>query len=305
MADMGRGPAWGVSVATALFVMACHPVERHVHYIGPETGFMKVNTRLDCPETSGDLTRAGVSGDGLFCTYTGPNDETVSLQLRPLAGAAPQAVMAQLETQLTRESGLTELAPPAPPTPPAPPVTKAKDWDAGGHAKSDDDKDDDDNDDDSASKKDASNDDHTNINLPGVHISTHGDKADVSLPGISIHANGDNAEVHAGLWGRSATIESRDGRSMIRVGHADPSGVDSTLIVTSDNPGPTGYRAIGYVAKGPPGGPLVIATFKAKSGDHSEHLAGNSLKKLLNINVHQGFGWFSDAAAGGEKDATP
>jgi len=210
--------------------------------------------------------------------------------------------MAKLETQLTRESGLTELGPPAPPTPPAPPVAKVKDWDAGGRTKSDDD----DDDDDSASKKGASNDDHTNINLPGVHISTNGDKADVSLPGISIQANGDNAEVHAGLWGHSATIESRDGRSTIRVGHADPSGVDSTLIVTTDNPGPTGYRAIGYVAKGPPAGPLVIATFKAKSGDRSEHdLAGNGLKKLVNLNVHQGFGWFSDAAADGDKDAKP
>jgi len=287
----------------ALFVCACHPVQRHVHYIGPETGFMKVNTRLDCPETSGDLTRSGAAADGLSCTYSGPNDETVSLQLMALAGSAPQALLGRLETQLKTDSGLTGLGPPAPPRPPAAPAAKAKDtdWDAGGRAKTDDDKDDDD-DHDEASKKDASNDDHTNINLPGVHISTNGDKADVSLPGISIHANGDKAEVHAGWWGHKATIEGRDGGATIRVGRADQSGVDSMLIVSSDRPGPAGYRTVGYVAKGPPAGPLVIATFKAKSDDHREHdLAGDGLKKLVTLNVQQGFGW----VVGADKGAKP
>jgi hypothetical protein len=276
-------------------------VQRHVHYIGPETGFMRVNTRLDCPETSGDLTRSGVAADGLSCTYTGPKEEAVSLQLTPLAGAAPQVLLSRLETQLKNDSRLAELTPPAPPLPPTPPGIKAKDWDPGGHAKGDDDKDDDD-DDDSASKKVASDDDHTNVNLPGVHISTNGDKADVSLPGISIHANGDKAEVHAGWWGRSATIEGRDGGATIRVGRADQSGVDALLLVVSDSPGPTGYRTIGYMAKGPAAGPLVIASFKTKSDSHSDHdLARDGLKKLVNLNVQQGFGWVVDA----DKSAKP
>jgi len=301
---MGRAARLSVSSAMALLACACHPVQRHVHYMGPETGFMTVNTRLDCPEASGDLTRSGVAADGLSCTYAGPNDETVSLQLTPLAGVAPQDVLAKVETQLKADTGLPVIAPPTPPTPPAPPSAKAKDWDAGGHAKPDDDKDDDD-DDDSASKKDASS-DHTNINLPGVHISTNGDKADVSLPGLSIHANGDKAEVHAGLWGHSATIEGHDGGATIRIGHADKSGVDSVLILASDDPSPAGYRRVGYVAKGPPAGPLVIATFKAKSGDHDDrHLADDGVKKLVDLNVHQGFGWFSDATVGADKDAKP
>jgi hypothetical protein len=301
MVDMGRSLGWSVSAVAALFVYGCHPVERHVHYIGPETGFMKVNDRLDCPQTSGDLTRSGMSADGLSCTYAGSNDESVSLQLTPLAGAAPQAVLAKLETQLKTDSGLTEFSPPTQPTPP--PAAKSKDWDTGGRAKGEDDSDDKDDDDDSAaSKKHAANDDHTNINLPGLHISTNGDKADVSLPGISIHANGDKAEVHTGWGGRSATIEGHDGGATIRVGRADQYGVDSMLIVTCDHPGPTGYRTIGYVAKGPSAGPLVIATFKSKSDNHSEHdVAGDSVKKLVNLNVRQGFGWFSDA----DKDAKP
>jgi len=266
---------------------------------------MTVNTRLDCPETSGDLTRSGVSADGLSCTYNGPNDETVSLQLTPLAGLMAQDILAKVETQLKTDTGLPALAPPTPPTPPAPPSAKTKDWDAGGHAKPDEDKDDDDDDNNSASKKDASS-DHTNINLPGVHISTNGDKADVSLPGISIHANGDKAEVHAGLWGHSATIEGHDGGATIRVGHADRSGVDSVLILASDDPSAAGYRRVGYVAKGPPAGPLVIATFKAKSGDHDDRrLADDGVKKLVDLNVHQGFGWFSDGNAGADKDAKP
>jgi hypothetical protein len=290
-----------------LFAAACHPVQRHVHYIGPETGFMKVNTRLDCPETSGDLMRSGVAADGMSCTYTGPNDETVSLQLTPLAGAAPQAVLTRFETQLKGDAGLADVAPPTPPPPPAPPKASAKAWDAGAakHSDDDDDKDDDDKSDTAASADDSDG-GHTKIDLPGVHIATDGDKADVQLPGLSIHANGDNAQVQAGWWGHKATIESHDGATTIRVGHADGSGVDAMLILTSDSPGPAGYRAVGYVAKGPPAGPLVIATFKTKSENHSQHnLAGDGTKKLVQLNVHQGFGWFSDAAAGDDKDAKP
>jgi hypothetical protein len=274
-----------------------------VHFIGPESGFMQVNARLDCPERSGDLTRSGAAADGMSCTYVGPGDETVALQLTPLSGAEPQAVLTKIETQLKVDAGLAGIAPP-PPAPPAP-AAKAKDWDAGGQAKDDDDKDDDDSHV-AASDEDASSRDHTKIDLPGLHISTNGDKADVSLPGLSIHANGDKAQVHAGWWGRSATIEGHDGGATIRIGRADKSGVDSMLIMTSDSPGPSGYRTVGYLAKGPPAGPLVIAVFKAKSDHHSDHdLAGDGLKKLMRHNVHQGFGWFSEAAAGADKDAKP
>jgi hypothetical protein len=229
------------------------------------------------------------------------------LTLTPLADADPQAVLTRLEAQLEGDTGLSALAPPAPPQPPAPSAAKAKDWDAGGHAKTDDDKDDDDDDDEaSAPKKGATTNDHTKIDLPGVHISTNGDKADVSLPGISIHANGDNAEVHAGWWGHSATIVGNDGGATIRLGRADSSGVDCMMFVKTNRPGPTGYRSTGYIAKGPPGGPLVIATFKAKSEHQNDHdPAGDGVKALVQINVHQGLGWFSDDTARGGKDAKP
>jgi hypothetical protein len=321
MAAMRRGAGWGLG-ATGLILAACHPVEHrdHLRFIGPETGFMQVNARLECPETAGDLTRSAVAADGLSCSYSGPNDETVALQLTPLAGATPQAVLARLETQLKTDTGLTDLAPPTPPPPPPPPgakapgakVADAKDWDAGASASSDDsdDNDHDDKDDDdkgpAPTNREGAKGDHTKIDLPGLHISTNGDKADVSLPGLSIRANGDHAEVHAGWWGRSATIEGHDGGATIRIGRADRSGVDSMLIVSSDQPSPAGYRAIGYVAKGPPEGPLVVALFKAKSGRHSQHdLAGDGVKKLMQLNVRQGLGWFSDTSAGADRDAKP
>jgi hypothetical protein len=323
MAAMGRASSGGVAAATVWVLAACHPVEHrgHLHFIGPDTGFMQVNARLECPQTSGDLTRSAVAADGLSCTYNGPNAETVSLQLTPLGGAGPQAVLARLETQLKTDTGLADVAPPAPPPPPPPPGAKAaeakgpeaKDWDAGGASASSDDSDDNDHDDQdddgkgpAPANREGTKGDHTKIDLPGLHISTNGDKADVSLPGLSIHANGDHAEVHAGWWGRSATIEGHDGGATIRIGRADRSGVDSVLIVSSDQPSPTGYRAIGYVAKGPPEGPLVVALFKAKSDQHSQHdLAGDGLKKLVQLNVRQGLGWFSDPSAGADRDAKP
>ena len=314
MADTGRRPKWGVSMAAALVLGACHPVERHIHYARPDTGFMKVDARLDCPQTSGDLTRTGMVADGSSCTYSGPNDETVSLQLTPLAGATPQAVLAKLETQLKAESGLGGVTPPAPPSPPTPPNPQAKDWDAGRTHQSDDDDDDNDDKSDAASAasdkgsshSDSERDGHTKIDLPGLHISTNGDKADVSLPGLSIHANGDNAQVQAGWFGRHATMEGGDGGATIRLGGASQSGVDAILMIASDRPGPTGYRTVGYIAKGPPAGPLVVAAFKAKSGHHADHdLAMHGLKKLVQINVHQGLGWFSDPAVDADKGAKP
>jgi hypothetical protein len=263
---------------------------------------MQVNARLDCPETSGDLTRSGVASDGATCTYTGPGDEVVSLQLTPLGGGPPQAVLSRLEMRLKSDTGLTSLAPSAPLPPPTPPVVKGKDWDASTQVKDDDDRDDDDDDHDSAASKTPRRDDHAQIDLPGLHISTHGDTADVSLLGLSIHADGDDAQVHAGGWGRSATIEGHDGGATLRIGRADQTGVDSMLIVTSDRPGPNGYRTVGYVAKGPPAGPLVIAAFKAKGDNHAGHdLAGDGLKKLVQLNVHRGLGWLSDS----DKDAKP
>lgn len=304
MVETRRLAARGVWMATAIAVVACHPVEHrgNIHFVGPDTGFMQVNAKLDCPDTSGNLTRSAMSADGASCTYNGPNDETVSLRLVPLGGAAPQAVLTNLEAQLKSDSGLAAVGPPPPPPPPAPPTPKGKDWDAGGNHQGDDDSDKDDDDDSDKASSDSDG-GHTTINLPGVHIATHGDKADVSIPGLSIHANGDKAEVNAGWFGRNATIEGRDGGATIRIGRADQSGVDSMLIITSDQPGPTGYRTVGYLAKGPPAGPLVVAAFKAKNARHNENdLAGDGLKTLVKLNVHQGLGWFSNSA---DKDAKP
>jgi len=304
MADMRWASKGGVSAAMALAVCACHPVEHKggVRFLGPDSGFMQVNTRLDCPETSGDLTRSGMSADGKSCAYTGPNDEAVSLQLVPLAGVPPQLMLTKMETQLQGDTGLTGLTPPEPPSPPPPPAGKAKDWDAGSQAKSDDDNDDDDES--KASNKAGADRDNAKIDLPGLHISANGDKADISLPGISIHANGDKAEVHAGWLGRNATIEGNDGGAVIRIGHADQSGVDSMMFMTSNHPGPTGYRTIGYIAKGPPAGPMLIATFKTKSENRNEHdPAGDGVKKLINLNAFQGFGWHVDTESDGDKGA--
>jgi hypothetical protein len=305
MVRLGRLAVGGVLVTTAMTAVACHPVERrgHIHFVGPESGFMQVNAKLDCPDTSGDLTRSAVSMDGTTCTYTGPSEESVSLQITPLMGAPPQTVLSKLESQLRGDAGLATFAPP--PAPPAPPPQKAKDWDAGrdNQDADDNDKDDDDDSDHASSDKDGPKSGHTHIDLPGVHISANGDKADVQLPFLSIHANGDNAQVQAGWFGRHATIEGHDGGAVIRVGRADESGVDSMLIVASDKPGPSGYRTVGYLAKGPPSGPLVIAAFKAKGERHSEHdLAGDGLKRLVALNVHQGLGWFSNSA---DPDAKP
>jgi hypothetical protein len=300
MSSVWRRLGQGAGLAAASLGVACHPVERgHIHFVGPQSGFMQVAAKLDCPVHSHDLTRASVAADGASCTYDGPNEETVSLRLQPLAGATPEAVLAKWEGQLKSDAGPGSFTPSSEPTTADRLDPHAKDGDAGDARHNEvDDKDN--------SDKDAADHGRTKIDLPGVHISTDGDKADVSLPGLSIHANGDNAQVKAGLWGHSASIAGNNGGAMIRIGRADKSGVDAMMMLVSDAPGPTGYRTVGYVAKGPPTGPLVIATFKSKSYDHHDHNdAGDGVKKLVNLNVHQGFGWVSDSADGAGKGAQP
>ncbi|MGI9168967.1 MAG: hypothetical protein ACR2FH_02155, partial [Caulobacteraceae bacterium] len=59
------------------------------------------------------------------------------------------------------------------------------------------------------------------------------------------------------------------------------SGIRRSFILASDNPGPGGYKTVGYEARGPVGGPLVVASAKAKSDDNLK----DDMRDLLRLNV--------------------
>lgn len=246
--------------AAALALGGCHPAKlrdmpRHFGWTAPE--HMRAVSRLDCPDREGRLDRTGAAADGQSCSYSGPGEEAVTLTLAALDGATPQSVLAPQEAQLRTMV----------------PISTTGADSVSIHARSDD----------------AHGDDQANIDLPGLHIHANGDKAQVQLPGVSINADGDNAHVNTGWGGMSnVVVDAHSGGAVIRAGQTDSRGTDMMLVFASDTPGPNGERAVGYIARGPALGPLVVATFRSKTRDHGDHDRfddRSDVSRLVNLNV--------------------
>jgi hypothetical protein len=133
-------------------------------------------------------------------------------------------------------------------------------------------------------------------------------RVDIDLPGIHIHAAGNDksdngsGDVHIGRDvtisdggntvttsndGGSVDIRAHDKGAEVRVdeGHGN---VRRDFILASDTPGPNGFRVAGYSARGPEGGPLVVASLLAKTDDHDR--LDEDIHELLRDNVG-GNGW--------------
>jgi hypothetical protein len=213
---------------------------------------------LDCPDSQGDLTRKSAATDGKTCVYATDGGDQVTLQLVSLDGGDARSAMAPIEARLKTEVPVVTDAPKLPSPP--------------GGGWGDDDKD--------VTVKDHSHGDHdrVDIDLPGIHIHSSGDgHANVDAAGVHVHANdGDHdhhdhgeghADVRIGDGHDGVTINAGDGGAQIRVDEGG-SGIRARYILASDNAGPHGYKVAGYEARGPSGGPIVVATLLSKSDDH-------------------------------------
>lgn len=232
--------------------------------------------KLTCPQKQGDLTLVSTAPDGQSCAYQGRNAE-VSLRLVPLSGGDAEAALAPIETELKTLMPAIRSAAPAP---------------ANGGKRPD----------------------GAKISLPGIKIDAHDKGADVKIGGLSINANDGSAEVKV-----SKNINIRDGESVRRIReqtsggrstvsvsasdgeegdtdiHANDAGAEirhrrrgdgvrATLILASDKAA-SGYRVVGYEARGPKGGPLAVAVVKAKGRDGSDHDVFEDMKMLVRRNV--------------------
>jgi len=116
---------------------------------------------------------------------------------------------------------------------------------------------------------------NVNIALPGVSIHAGEDKANISVGGLHIDADGESDSVHMqgghGPFDRHGrfTVDANDGGAIIR-SRAGGRDVRASLILASDHPGPQGWKVVGYEARGPRSGPLVVATVKIKSDEHDD-----------------------------------
>ena len=255
----------------ALGASACAPRVDYAH-----------RTALDCPDRQGELDRVSISPDRKTCVYRAADGVDVTLQLTPVSNGDANATLAAVEAsllgpaaapsagQLAADKTAGVPVPPAPPAPPAPPSgdaarvaqeaaqdargsgAKDEDWDAGDHKAV------------VVIGKGGvtADEDHANIDLPGLHIKADGGNARVDVGGVHINANDTEATVHV----------VREVRLRGQAFSRHKNGLRATFIAKRDNL-PDGYRFVGYQASGPKTGPLTIAVVKSRQ----ELEDGNSL----------------------------
>lgn len=250
-----------------LALAACSPkveVTHKEHAAPGKRAPLRVISKLDCPERQGELTRVSAAADGQACVYAGQNAE-VTLTLVALNGGDAEAALAPIETEL--KTLMPAMKAPAPPPPP------------GGKRRGE----------------------SAKISLPGVKIDAHDKGADIRIGGLTINANDGSAEVKVAKNvtqrgdGSNVSVKSSNDEEGDTEIHATDDGaqirqrrggdgVRATLILASDK-STSGYRVVGYEARGPKGGPLAVAVVKAKGRDGSDHDIFEDMKTLVRHNV--------------------
>ena len=259
---------------------------------GPK-GVLKVIDTLQCPETIGVLTRKGTAhAGGATCLYSGPRGAEVTLQLVTLSDQAADAVLQRFETTLAADMPHTtaELRASA---------DAARAQSAADEARVQADL--------AAVAADAAAveahaaaaaADSAHVRVPGVAVDAEGDRARVRLPGMSVDADGDKASVRIGGFSinaddssqsvdisssdESVSVQAHDDAAEIRT-RAPGEATRRTYILTDRTPADEGWRLVGFEARGPVGGPIVIATVRAKDRDSDGVF--DSAKDLVALNV--------------------
>lgn len=210
---------------------------------------MTVGAVLDCPSSVGRLDRTAQAADGQSCDYAGGAGEQVSLRRISLSGQDAETALSPIEA---------ELRPLIPPRQGPSPVD--------------------------VDTEDAPSSQHAKVDLPGIHVDAQGDKAEVHVFGVTVNANGANANVNLGGGDEGTSVQAGLNGAEVRVRDIDGSNALLALVLATDQPGPSGYHAVGYLARGPATGPLVTAVFKATEG-REDWRGDRDLNRLLRLNV--------------------
>ncbi|MDP2764035.1 MAG: methyltransferase type 11 [Brevundimonas sp.] len=251
-------------------------------------GVLKVVEALQCPQTMGSLTRKGsASAEGTVCTYVGPRGAEVSLHLVPLDGVTPAEVLKAFEQRLSGDlpravEALDEAA--------AAEAVEAEAAMAETASSAE-----------SAADPAATGGDRASVRAPGVNIEAQGDDATVRLPGLQIETRGDKASVRSGGFhidaddsdgsarisgssgdGDNVSINARDNAAEIRASTGGEA-TRTSWILTDNRASESGWRLVGYEARGPVGGPLVVATVRSR--DTNRNRAFEDAKDLVALNV--------------------
>jgi hypothetical protein len=142
--------------------------------------------------------------------------------------------------------------------------------------------------------------DRAQVSAPGLHVDAQGDKATIRLPGLRINADGDRADIRIGgltiraddssssshvnvtTDDETVVINATDGAARIRTSSPGEA-VRATFLMSADRNSDSGWRTVGYEARGPVGGPIVVATVRSKDRDESRLF--EAAKALVTLNV--------------------
>ncbi|MBU1346186.1 MAG: methyltransferase type 11 [Alphaproteobacteria bacterium] len=260
---------------------------------GPTGGVLKVIETLQCPEAIGVLTRKGSAhSGGDVCVYSGPRGAEVSLHLIKLDNQTADSVLVRFEADLAadmphtsadlRASAEAERARAAAETARVQAdIAQVAAETARAEAEAS-----------------ASSSGTARIQGPGMRIESDGDRADVRLPGMSVQTGGDRASVRFGGFSieaddsnqtarisssdDSVSIEAHDDAAQIRT-RAAGDAIRTTYLLTDNRPADAGWRMVGYEARGPAGGPIVVATVRSKDRDSDGVF--DSAKDLVALNI--------------------
>lgn len=237
------------------------------------SGVLRVVETLQCPQTLGSLTRKGsASAQGTVCTYGGPRGAEVILHLVSLSGTDSTAALKTFEDRLSASLPQAVAG-----------IRAQKSATASASAEAT-----------------SSSGDSASIQAPGVDIQAEGDKATVRLPGISIDADGEDASVNIGGFqveakgdGTTVDVQSDDGGDSVSVQANDAATVVRTSaagnatranwILTDNRPSVEGWRLVGYEARGPAGGPIVVVSVRSKDREGDDVF--DDAKALVTLNV--------------------
>ena len=238
-------------LAAAGAMLGLAACERTVERAKTETddaATLRTISKLDCPQKQGELTLTSAAADGKTCAYAMDGAE-VTLRLVALTNGDARAALDPIEAEL---KGLI------------PPPRKG----AGATASVD------------AQDKSGNGGDKAEINFPGLHIKADDDGADIRLGNIKIDADDDGAEVKVG---NETVVNATDKGAEIRT---LKSGEDfrSTYILASDKDA-NGHRVVGYEARGPKAGPIVVAVVKAQRDSRNQRDLFDDMKDLVERNV--------------------
>lgn len=251
-----RAILFAAASAAAVGLSACAPV---VSYQGVEVSSagrapLKTLAALDCPDREGALTRTARAPDGRRCDYAGPAGETVSLRLVALDGRTPGEALAPTK------AALAELVPLA--TRPIAPIDPADTTE------------------------------RTDVDLPFIHVHSRGPRSEVKVFGVKVSSEGDYSEVRTNLGLKHTVVHAGPKGAEVVAEDIGRTNVDMVYVLAADAKTPSPYTAVGYVARGPVGGPLVVGEFRAtdkqqawSAGRHYHNRGGDALGRLIDHNL--------------------